>query len=73
VFDAKNLKGRLMLIHNFGDDNVLYQHSMQMQVELQKAGKQYELLVYPLKAHGVTGAYSRHMREAMVGFFERSL
>jgi dipeptidyl-peptidase-4 len=73
VFDAKNLKGRLMLIHNFGDDNVLYQHSMQMQVELQKAGKQYELLVYPLKAHGVTGAYSRHMREAMVTFFERSL
>ncbi|MBL8227669.1 MAG: S9 family peptidase [Bryobacterales bacterium] len=73
VFDAKNLKGKLMLIHNFGDDNVLYQHNMQMQVELQKAGKQYDLLVYPQKAHGVTGSLSRHMREAMIAFFERSL
>lgn len=73
VFDAGNLQGKLMLIHNFGDDNVLYQHSMQMQVELQKAGKQYDLLVYPLKAHGVTGTYSRHMQEAMVAFLLRSL
>ncbi|MCS7024960.1 MAG: S9 family peptidase [Bryobacteraceae bacterium] len=73
VFDAPKLQGKLMLIHNFGDDNVLFQHSMQMQVELQKAGKQYELLIYPQKSHGVTGALSRHMREAMIAFFERCL
>jgi dipeptidyl-peptidase-4 len=70
---AKNLKGKLMLVHNFGDDNVLYQNNMQMQVALQNAGRQYELLVYPQKAHGVTGALGRHMREAMTGFFERTL
>jgi dipeptidyl-peptidase-4 len=70
---AKNLKGKLMLVHNFGDDNVLYQNNMQMQMALQNAGKQYELLVYPQKTHGVTGALSRHMREAMTDFFERNL
>jgi dipeptidyl-peptidase-4 len=73
VHHAANLKGKLMLVHNFGDDNVLYQHNMQMQTELQKAGKHFELLVYPQKSHGVTGALNRHMREAMTDFFERTL
>lgn len=73
VHYAKNLKGKLMLLHNMGDDNVLYQNNMQMQIELQKAGKQYELLVYPQKAHGVTGPLSRHMQTAMTEFFERVL
>ncbi|MBL8219103.1 MAG: S9 family peptidase [Bryobacterales bacterium] len=70
---AGNLKGKLMLVHNYGDDNVLYQHNLQMQVELQKAGKHYDLLVYPQKSHGVTGAYNKHLREAMTEFFERHL
>ncbi|MBI3208063.1 MAG: S9 family peptidase [Candidatus Solibacter usitatus] len=73
VHFAKNLKGKLMLVHNMGDDNVLYQNNMQMQVELQKAGKHFELMVYPQKAHGVTGPLSRHMREAMTDFFVRTL
>jgi dipeptidyl-peptidase 4 len=73
VHYAANLKGKLMLVHNYGDDNVLYQHNLQMQVELQKAGKHFELLVYPQKAHGVSGAYNKHMREAMTEFFERHL
>ncbi len=70
---AGNLKGKLMLVHNYGDDNVLYQHNLQMQVALQKAGKQYELLVYPQKAHAVTAPFIRHLREAMTLFFERNL
>ncbi|MBL8211466.1 MAG: DPP IV N-terminal domain-containing protein, partial [Bryobacterales bacterium] len=73
VHFAKELKGHLMLVHNYGDDNVLYQNNLLMQVELQKAGKQFDLLVYPQKAHGVTGALTAHMREAMTNFFERHL
>lgn len=73
VHFARNLKGKLMLVHNYGDDNVLYQHNMQMQIALQKAGKLYETLIYPQKAHGVTGPLVRHMREAMTDFFERAL
>lgn len=73
VHFAKNLEGKLLLVHNYGDDNVLYQNNMQMQIALQEAGKQFDLLVYPQKAHGVTGPLTRHMREAMTAFFERHL
>jgi len=73
VHFAKNLTGKLMLVHNFSDDNVLYQGNMQMQVELQKAGKFYDLLIYPQKSHAVTGPFARHMRRAMTDFFERTL
>lgn len=73
VHFARNLNARLMLVHNFNDDNVLYQGNMQMQVEFQKARKFYDLLIYPQKTHGVTGAFAGHMREAMTDFFERTL
>lgn len=73
VHFAKNLKGRLMLVHNFEDDNVLFQHTMQMASELQKAGKPFDLQIYPQKAHAVTGAYRKHMIEAMTAFLEREL
>jgi len=70
---AANLKGKLMLLHNYGDDNVLYQNNLQMQVALQKAGKFYDLIAYPQKSHGVTGPLSKHMRQAMLTFFEQNL
>ena len=43
---AKNLKGKLMLVHNFEDDNVLFQNSLQMTNALQLAGKQFEYKIY---------------------------
>ena len=70
---AKNLKGKLLLIHCFGDDNVLFQNSFQMLTALEKAGKQFEFLLYPTKAHGVGGEFAPHLNEAIVSFFERSL
>ncbi len=70
---AKNLKGRLMLVHNYEDDNVLFQNSLQMTNALQLAGKQFEYMLYPQKTHGVSGAAARQMNEMMVEFFERSL
>ena len=51
---AGKLKGRLLLMHNFEDDNVLFQNSLQMANALQLAGKQFEML-YPQKSHGVSG------------------
>ncbi len=73
VFQAGNLKGKLMLIHNFEDDNVLFQHSLRMADALQQAGKPFDLMLYPQKSHGVTGAVRRHMLEAMTAFWERNL
>jgi dipeptidyl-peptidase-4 len=73
VHFAANLKARLLLIHNFEDDNVLFQNSLQMAEALQRAGKQFDWMIYPLKSHGVTGPFRRHMYELMTAFFEREL
>ncbi|MCS6953789.1 MAG: DPP IV N-terminal domain-containing protein [Bryobacterales bacterium] len=73
VHFADKLKAKLLLIHNFEDDNVLFQNSLQMAAALQRAGKQFEWMIYPLKSHGVTGPYRRHMYELMTAFFEREL
>jgi dipeptidyl-peptidase-4 len=70
---AGNLKNRLMLVHNFEDDNVLFQNSLQMASALQVAGKQFDYMLYPQKSHGVTGPASRQMNEMMVEFFDRNL
>ena len=70
---AQNLKGRLMLVHNFEDDNVLFQNSLQLTNALQLAGKQFEYMLYPQKTHGVTGAAARQMNQMMLDFFDRAL
>ncbi len=73
VHKAKNLEGKLMLVHNIGDDNVLFQNMLQMTDALQKAGKHFELQIYPQKSHGVSGPARNHLNEEMVYFFERHL
>jgi len=70
---AKNLKARLLIIHNFEDDNVLFQNTLQMTNALQLAGRQFEFMLYPQKSHGVTGAAARQMNEMMLEFFDRNL
>ncbi|MBZ5586820.1 MAG: S9 family peptidase [Acidobacteriia bacterium] len=70
---AANLKGRLMLVHNIEDDNVLFQNSLQLTSALQQAGKIFDYMLYPQKSHGVTGPASRQMNAAMLEFFDRWL
>jgi|SRR5579871_358255 len=70
---AANLTGKLMLAHNLEDDNVLFQNMLQLTNALQLAGKQFEMMVYPQKTHGVTGAALRQMNQLMLDFFDRNL
>lgn len=70
---AANLKGSLLILHNYQDDNVLFQNSLQMIDALERAGKQFELTLYTQKTHGVTGPEARHVDAAMLGFFQRAL
>ncbi|HZH35567.1 MAG TPA: S9 family peptidase, partial [Pyrinomonadaceae bacterium] len=51
---AKDLNGKLLLVHGAIDDNVHLQNTMQLVYELQKAGKQFDLMIYPTARHGVT-------------------
>jgi dipeptidyl-peptidase 4 len=70
---AKNLKAKLMIVHNFEDDNVLFQNTLQMTDALQLADKQFEFMLYPQKSHGVSGVAARQMNESMLDFFDRNL
>jgi dipeptidyl-peptidase-4 len=70
---AESLKGKLMIVHNIEDDNVLFQNSIQMVHALERAGKLFELQVYTQKTHGVTGAEALQLNAAMLDFFERNL
>ena len=74
VHAAKNLHGKLLLIHGAIDDNVHMQNTMQFVYELQKAGKQFELMLYPKQRHGVTDpALLKHMRQMMTYFILKNL
>lgn len=73
VFSASALDGKLMLVHNFQDDNVLFQNSQHMMEALQKSGKQFEMMFYPLKSHGVTGPLRLHLLRTITGFLDRNL
>ena len=49
-----------MLIHGQIDDNVHLQNTTQFAYELQKAGKQFDLMIYPTARHGVTDPRQVH-------------
>ncbi|HEX6886399.1 MAG TPA: DPP IV N-terminal domain-containing protein [Planctomycetota bacterium] len=56
---AANLKGHLVITHGEMDDNVHLQNAIQLVYALQKAGKDFELMVYPQSRHGL----ARELRE----------
>lgn len=51
---AKNLKGNLLIIHGTGDDNVHYQNNEMLINELVKHGKQFSMMSYPNRTHGLS-------------------
>ena len=67
VSAASSLHGSLLLVHGTSDDNVHFQNTIQMTDALIKAGKQFRLMVYPDKTHGISGSSARtqlfHMME----------
>ncbi|MFZ1702131.1 MAG: S9 family peptidase [Pyrinomonadaceae bacterium] len=71
---AKNLSGRLLLIHGMMDDNVHMQNTTQLVYELQKADKQFELMLYPTARHGVSNPQQvKHWYTMMTDFILRNL
>jgi dipeptidyl-peptidase 4 len=73
VHNAGRLEGKLLIVHNLEDDNVLFQNTMQMANALEEADKQYFLQLYPFKSHGVHGPLRKPMYQAMADFFDAHL
>ena len=73
-FAAGNLRARMLLIHGTTDDNVHMQNSIQFAYELQKAGRPFEMMVYPKSRHGLTDPLlNTHLRQLMLDFTLRTV
>lgn len=74
VTRAKLLSKPLMLVHGTADDNVLFEHTLRLTEALQKEGKLFELMIYPGKAHGISGKPAQlHVYKTVTTFFEERL
>ena len=74
ISHASKLKGKYLLIHGTGDDNVHFQNAVEMQNALIKSGKQFESFYYPNRNHGIYGGNTRlHLYQMMTDFLERNL
>lgn len=72
--NAADLHGQLLLMHGEIDDNVHPQNTMQFAYELQRAGKLFEMMIYPKSGHGLTDPQLyRHKRELMLTFTLKNL
>jgi dipeptidyl-peptidase-4 len=50
---AASLKGHLVLTHGEMDDNVHLQNAVQLIYALEKAGKDFDFVLYPQSRHGI--------------------
>lgn len=74
VNTAAKLKGRLLLVHGTGDDNVHMENTIQFVQKLIEAGIPYDLQLYPRKTHSIAGPDVRtHLYNRILAQFEQYL
>ena len=72
---AKDLKGKLLVVHGTGDDNVHYQNTEKLINELIKYNKPFTMMSYPNRSHGIfEGKGTRlHLWSLLTSFLETNL
>jgi dipeptidyl aminopeptidase/acylaminoacyl peptidase len=70
VAAASRLHGRLLLLHGLKDDNVHPENSLQLVHALQKANKQFDLMLYPTSRHGI---YGDHYNKLVFNFMVEAM
>ena len=74
VHSAAQLKGRLLLVHGTGDDNVHIENTVQFVQALIEAGIPYDLQIYPRKTHSLSGPdVKTHLYNRILAQFEQYL
>ncbi|HEX6770763.1 MAG TPA: alpha/beta fold hydrolase [Acidobacteriaceae bacterium] len=74
VTNADKLKGRLLIVHGTGDDNVHMENTIQFIQKLIDAHLPYDLQLYPRKTHSIAGADARtHLYTRILAQFQAYL
>jgi dipeptidyl-peptidase 4 len=73
ITHAKNLQGNLLYIHGTGDDNVHYNNAEQLINELVKHNKQFQIMPYPNRAHGISEGEgtTEHLRTLFTNYLKQ--
>ena len=70
---AKNLEGRLLVIHGAEDNTVVWQHSLEFIERCINNYKQVDYFVYPHHEHNVLGRERLHLYKKMFDYYETFL
>jgi dipeptidyl-peptidase-4 len=74
VYFADKLRGSYLLIHGMADDNVHFQHAVEMASALIKANKQFDTYYYPNRNHSIKGGNTRlHLFTKMTDFVLKNI
>jgi dipeptidyl-peptidase-4 len=74
ILFTDQMKGKLLLIHGMGDDNVHFQNSTELVKALVKSNKQFDSQFYPNKNHGIYGGNTTyHLYTRMTDFVLENL
>ena len=71
VHNTELIKGNYLLCHGSGDDNVHYQNAMELIKAMISNGKQFDLMIYPNKNHGIYGSYEYGDGECRMHLFTK--
>ena len=72
---ADGLKGRLLIVHGSGDDNVHFQGTERLVNRLVELGKRFDLMVYPNRTHAISEGpgTTPHIYQLIARYFTTNL
>ncbi|MEI7980657.1 MAG: DPP IV N-terminal domain-containing protein [Bacteroidota bacterium] len=68
--EVKNLRGKLLIIHDYQDETVVPQNSLMFLKKCVDEGKQVDFFIYPGHEHNVRGKDRVHLNQKIVQYFQ---
>lgn len=73
ITNAKNLKGKLLLVHGGIDENVNPSSTFKLAEALVNADKDFDLLIFPSQRHGYQGKTNKYFTKKRWNYFVEHL